>query len=366
VAGGNTDPSPLPSELVPNLIRQMSKSRNWCFTLNNPDDSPLIGPTNGSLFIACKEIGESGTPHYQGYVEFRNPVALTCLRSWNLRGHYEIRKGTQSEAVRYCVKGLLDDSETTTGFSALPLIELRMFGLVYEHLDDSLSLDAFLESLSKKKTSKLIVMKQLIDNGATDKDLAEHDFETWCRSHRALTHYRMICIEPRDWPMEIIVIYGPTGTGKSRYCQDTFTDCYWKQRGKWWDNYGQHEVCILDEFYGWLQWDVLLRLCDRYPLLLESKGGQIQFSSKTIVFTSNTDPCKWYKGMYFEAFIRRVSKWIFMPELGIVNEFTEYRLFANELNDYHLTGIAQAQLPAPLGLNPPDLSLGPAQRGPAN
>ena len=34
---------------------------------------------------------------------------------------------------------------------------------------------------------------------------------------------------------------------------DVFTDAYWKPpNSKWWDNYAQEDVVIIDEFYGWL------------------------------------------------------------------------------------------------------------------
>ena len=74
------------------------------------------------------------------------------------------------------------------------------------------------------------------------------------------------------------------------------------------DNYAHQDAVCLDEFYGWLQWDVLLRLADRYPLLVETKGGQIQFSSKKLIFTSNTEPTKWYKEVYFESFCEESFK----------------------------------------------------------
>jgi len=133
--------------------------------------------------------------------------------------------------------------------------------------------------------------------------------------------------------MDVTVVYGPTGTGKSRMCNEDYDNPYWKQRGKWWDNYAHQETVCLDEFYGWLQWDVLLRLCDRYPLLVETKGGQIQFASKRLVFTSNTEPSKWYNGKYFDAFIRRVKTWIYMPRLGCRMVFTDYADFLNAINN---------------------------------
>ena len=51
---------------------------------------------------------------------------------------------------------------------------------------------------------------------------------------------------------------------------------------KWWDNYAQEEIIILDEFYGWLPYCEMLRLLDRYPCQVETKGGSINFAPNKI------------------------------------------------------------------------------------
>lgn len=321
----------------------MAKSRNWCFTLNNPNDEALDVPNHCTLLIATREVGDSGTPHWQGYLEFKHAIPLSTLRNWNPRGHYEIRKGTQHQAIKYCLKDFFNEDDEPGLFLDGPISSLVGFGFQTFGIDETLTLKEFLASLENKSISKLRQLKKLIDDGASDKDLADYDFDTWCRSYRALNQYRLMCVTPRNWEMEIVVIYGPTGTGKSRMCNELYPNPYWKQRGKWWDNYAHQETVILDEFYGWLQWDVLLRLCDRYPLLVETKGGQIQFSTKRIVFTSNTKPDAWYKNVYFKAFIRRVSKWIFMPTIGSKLETEDYSIFKQSYLDWdnETTYIAQ-------------------------
>ncbi len=328
-AGGNTDPS-LWSQSQFHWMPQsnMAKSRNWCFTLNNPSENDFTFPSNLKMLISNTELSPSGTPHYQGYVEFNTSVALSHLRNWNGRGHYEIRKGTQYEAIKYCVKDFLDDGGKPIELFDVSLDVLEGFGLIAEGVDKTQLLSAFLAALDKGKTCKLTALKHLIDEGSTEKEIADYDFPTWCRSHRALEAYRALSVNPRNWVMECIVIYGPTGTEKSKHCNETYPGAYWKQRGKWWDNYGCQNVVILDEFYGWLQYDVLLRLMDRYPLLVESKGGQKQFASKTLVFTSNNLPATWYKSeTYFDSFVRRVTNWIYMPTEGVSAEYTDYKEF---------------------------------------
>lgn len=158
-------------------------------------------------------------------------------------------------------------------------------------------------------------MKTLIDNDAKEIELAEHDFYTFIKHHKALSYYTMLRSKPRNHPTKVIVVQGPTGTGKSKYCLDTYPNAYWKQRSQWWDGYQQQDTVILDEFYGWIPFDTLLRICDRYPLLVETKGGQVQFTASTVVITTNHDPTTWYKNVYFPALVRRVNLWIVKPTM---------------------------------------------------
>ena len=126
-------------------------------------------------------------------------------------------------------------------------------------------------------------MKQMI-KGATDEDLADFHFSTWLSCHRGLTLYRSLCVQGRNFETEVYVYQGPTGTGKSREAMEKFPNAYWKQRSNWWDGYCAHEEVIIDEFYGWLPFDLCLRICDRYPLLVETKGGNVQFVAKKSYF----------------------------------------------------------------------------------
>jgi len=90
------------------LKTQISPAKYWCFTLNNYSENDLdrsIVPILIKLkcdYIIGKEIGESGTPHLQGFVKFRNKVRPKNLFISSI--HWEKCKGSEQDNINYCTK----------------------------------------------------------------------------------------------------------------------------------------------------------------------------------------------------------------------------------------------------------------------
>lgn len=86
----------------------MSQYTNICFTKNNwtqSDYDQIVAFCSESkqvkYAIVAKEVGESGTPHLQGYVELKIRKRLNQL---TIFGHIEKRKGKAWQAADYCKK----------------------------------------------------------------------------------------------------------------------------------------------------------------------------------------------------------------------------------------------------------------------
>ena len=123
----------------------------------------------------------------------------------------------------------------------------------------------------------------------------------WIRYSSGIRKLKFDLAPRRNWPMQLILLIGPTGVGKSRaaaeWCEEQGKIAYWKDGTKWWDRYEGEEVVIWDEFYGHCcKFTDLLRITDRYPFQVETKGGYVEFTSKIIIFTSNQEPSDWYDG----------------------------------------------------------------------
>ena len=85
--------------------------------------------------------------------------------------------------------------------------------------------------------------------------------------------------EKRDFKTKLIVLIGRPGTGKSRLANEiskyVYEDkSYDKPRGEWWDGYDEETECvIIDDFYGLLKYDELLKITDRYLYIGHVKGA---------------------------------------------------------------------------------------------
>lgn len=88
----------------------MSRGKNWCFTLNNYTEhdveklQKVVEEEKCSYIVFGKEIGESGTPHLQGFIYFDKRVYLTEIRRLiSDKAHYELARLVPN-SIEYCKK----------------------------------------------------------------------------------------------------------------------------------------------------------------------------------------------------------------------------------------------------------------------
>lgn len=110
--------------------RQISPSKHWCFTFNNytQEDISSIVQIDSSIvpkYVFQEEVGESGTPHLQGYICFsekKRPKSVFSEK--NHRGiHWEKCRNIQKSII-YCMKPETRKGEIFTRNIDLPYILL--------------------------------------------------------------------------------------------------------------------------------------------------------------------------------------------------------------------------------------------------
>lgn len=151
------------------------------------------------------------------------------------------------------------------------------------------------------KSKDMVLVQKKLDQGVVLSDIYRNHFETSAKHYRFFKEYISVTTPSRDSPTQVYYIYGPSGTGKSKYCADTWGFnrelVYWLPLQKaggnvWWDGYEGQKTVIIDDWYpgyfGKGHCTFMQRLVDRYPFMVAIHCGQVNFAATTIVFSSNT------------------------------------------------------------------------------
>lgn len=239
---------------------------------------------------------KTGRYHIQGYVEWNEPVQwIDCKLRFGSESHVEDATADQAHNVLYCSK-----EKSRIG---------RLFNRGFE--------------IPKKQGRRTDItrIQRRIDAGESMVEIARDNFGSFIRYHRGFERYRLLVSESRSFKTKVIIYWGPSGTGKTKKAGEENPNAYWmpQQTGDklWFDEYAGEDTIIWDEFYGQCPWNVLLKLCDRYPLKVQVKGGYVNWAPKTIIFTSNVHWTEWYNWelhpqMKKEALERRIDQCILM------------------------------------------------------
>lgn len=102
-------PAQLPNKGNTKPCSNATRSRGWCFTLNNYTESDWKDISDWLLpsahqYIVGKEVGEQGTPHLQGYLYCENKMSFKQIKDKLPKAHIEKAKGTPKQNRNYCSK----------------------------------------------------------------------------------------------------------------------------------------------------------------------------------------------------------------------------------------------------------------------
>lgn len=132
------------------------------------------------------------------------------------------------------------------------------------------------------------------------------------RCYSTLRRIQKDFMVPSACQRTVNVYWGVTGSGKShRAWSEAGLDAFPKDPNtKFWDGYNGHPHVVIDEFRGSIGISHILRWFDRYPVVVEVKGGAVCFTSRTLWITSNLPPESWYPDLDAEttqALLRRLT-----------------------------------------------------------
>lgn len=263
--------------------------RNYCFTINNytKQEIECLEKLKYQYLIYGDEVGESGTPHLQGFIIWSHAKSFNAsLKLLPQRAHVELCKGSAYENFVYCSK-----SGKFTEHGTRPKRQGER--------KDMLQI--------KKMVSQNVDMRTMLNSNVIT------NYQQLAFAEKLSKYYEKV----RDKKPEVIWYYGSTGVGKTYKAYEEakkdfgVQDVYFAMdTAQWFDGYDQHKCVIIDDMRkDFMKFHLLLKLLDAYPYRVQTKGSTRQFVAERVYITAPCHPAEMYDTREdIEQLLRRIDK----------------------------------------------------------
>lgn len=259
----------------------MSRSRLFTITDYVLDKSfweTFCPANNVTYFLSGLEVcPNTQRQHLQAFIYFSSQRTLTSVIKKLKPRHIEIANGNVNQNFKYCSK----DNNIFYEYGTKP---------------------------SQGKRNDIQEVVNEFSPGNFD-DIVLENPQLYCQYNRGLEKLyskKLKSYAKNRAVPEIIVLWGPTGVGKTRHAVDAGATVISYENG-FFSGYSGEKIICLDEFdHEKMDRTVFLRFTDRYYYELNIKGDSIPLCAETIYITSNYDPKCWYNKDL--AVQRRLSK----------------------------------------------------------
>lgn len=244
-------------------------AKRWCFTLNNPKAPIQFNEVTMDYLIYGNEVGESGTPHHQGFVVFKQQKRIANLKDINGLAHWEIANGTNQQAADYCKK-----EGDFLEFGVCPL-------------DPQKKATPAGNKANKEKW-------RAINDKAKEGDLEWIDVnhpKVFNQSYRNLKQMKTDYMKRKpdlEGPCGVWY-HGEAGVGKTTLISQKYPGAYLKRaQNKWFDGYQGEDVVVIDDIdltHTYMAYE-LKKLADAFCYMVEVKNSSMYIRPSRCVVTS--------------------------------------------------------------------------------
>lgn len=308
-------------------MNENSRSRKWQLTINNPLQHSMTHEEikvnlskfkNCIYWCMCDETGENGTYHTHIYFQCSECTRFQTVKKRFSAAHIEYVKGTAQENRDYIrkegkylgtAKAETNHPDTFEEYGVMPVErgykKENDFADLFDMIKDGMSLYEIVKEcpqylLQTDKLERAILM---------------------IRQESAKTTWR---------DLDVTYIWGPTGTGKTRYVMETFGyDKVYRvtDYDHPFDSYQGQDIVCFEEFRSSLRIEDMLKYLDGYPVEFPARYSNKQALFHKVYIVSNIDLKDQYyliqdsQEFTWKAFLRRIHKVCFMPEFGVRKEY---------------------------------------------
>ena len=268
--------------------KKESQHRCWIVVVNNPKQTEtefsdyLKGLNHIKYFTFCREKAETGTEHYQCYIEFSQPKRFSVTKNIfsaktiGVNAHIDGMRGTKKEARDYAQK--IGDYADQAGCKIGIDCEFGRF-------------------VDTGERSDLADIVELMANGATIAEIKRLYAANWFRYSKTIEKLRadyLLTTVNHYRELTITYMYGETRCGKTKHIMkkhgpnNVFRMIKYGFNGNpVFDGYNEQKVMLFDEFRSSIDFSEMLVYTDCYISILRARYNDKVSCYDTVYIVSN-------------------------------------------------------------------------------
>lgn len=269
-------------------------SKRWCATVFSDDWVPTF---DGGVIYAVwqrERCPETGRVHVHVYVRYPTRKRMETVKNLFRRPdmHLEAARGSEEECRAYCQKAESRIEEGT---------EYNV-----QNYDPN-------EGKQGRRSDLDAIAVQIRENVPIAL-IAENHPADYIRYHAGIQalHMQIAPRPPIMRDVEVLILWGATGVGKTHRIMTRFPECYCVKPGRDpWGRYRGEDTVFFDEF-DWTKWTVqeMNRYLDKWRVLLDARYHDVYGAWTRVAICANDSPVSWYNNQSWpliQAFRRRIQ-----------------------------------------------------------